>query len=479
MANIHGRELITNEVAMVFVARLLEGYGLDADITWLLDHHVIEVIVSANPDGHVRNEPGQPWAYWRKNTNPAYGCLSGQYGIDLNRNSSFLWDGSLDNPCLLVYPGPSAASESETQAVQAFLRETFPDQRQDDLTTPAPEDAGGLFITLHSYGDLVLWPWGHTSAPAPNGAQLAMLGRRMAAFNGYLPQQASELYPTTGTTDDWTYGELGVASYTFEIGRSFYPSCELYDSLIEPNIVALLYAAKVARTPYITPFGPNVMDLMTSVYVDDVTVGTAVTATVDAGWPGGPSVVAAEAYVDVPPWAGGTPRPLIPIDGAFDEDREVVWADWPELLPAHSLVFVRGRDAGGAWGPFAAVFTDRDLGWERPRSRTIGLPGTAVSTTLRVVNTTPVSQTLSVFSEGAEWPATIVPTQTTVAATDSRPVTVTVVIPSRDELTAYSDVLTVTLQSVATPGLVRRTTVEIGALWARYLLPLAMRDFGP
>ena len=56
MANIHGRELITNETAMVFIQKLLQGYGNDPDITWLLDYDEIYVLVSANPDGHVKNE---------------------------------------------------------------------------------------------------------------------------------------------------------------------------------------------------------------------------------------------------------------------------------------------------------------------------------------------------------------------------------------------------------------------------------------
>ena len=91
MANIHGRELITPEVAMAFIETLLTGYGRSPDLTWLLDHHRIEVLVSANPDGHVRNEAVQPWAYWRKNANPTYGWCDGtHFGIDLNRNSVFI-----------------------------------------------------------------------------------------------------------------------------------------------------------------------------------------------------------------------------------------------------------------------------------------------------------------------------------------------------------------------------------------------------
>ena len=57
-----------------------------------------------------------------------------------------------------------------------------------------------------------LWPWGFTSTVAPNGTALQTLGRRSAYFNGYTPQQSIGLYPTDGTTIDFAYGDLGVAS---------------------------------------------------------------------------------------------------------------------------------------------------------------------------------------------------------------------------------------------------------------------------
>jgi hypothetical protein len=39
MANIHAREITTPELAMRFLDLLLEDYGFDADITWLVDYH--------------------------------------------------------------------------------------------------------------------------------------------------------------------------------------------------------------------------------------------------------------------------------------------------------------------------------------------------------------------------------------------------------------------------------------------------------
>lgn len=365
MANIHARELITPETALTFMQYLLEHYGVDPDVTWLLDEHLIYILTSANPDGHIKNEPGQPWSYWRKNTHPYGSCSPTDYGVDLNRNSSFHWGGpgASTNPCDETYRGPSPASESETARIESFVATLFPDQRGPNDTDPAPDDATGVFISLHSYANLVLWPWGDTYTPAPNAAQLEMLGRRMASFNGYTPQQASELYPTSGATDDWAYGELGVAAYTFEMGADgdgFYPSCSRYDALIQPTVAALLYAAKVARTPYLTSFGPHAQNVAAT--PDSVLIGDPVTvqATLDDSDSKntGQTIVAAEVYLGTPPWDGGIPIPMSASDGAFDETAEAVQAQIPTvgMTRGRHLVYVRGRDANGFWGPVSAAF---------------------------------------------------------------------------------------------------------------------------
>ena len=365
MANIHGRELITPETALVFMQYLLENYDVDPDVTWLLDEHLIYILTTANPDGHVKNEPGQPWAYWRKNTHSYGSCSPTDFGVDLNRNSSFHWGGpgASTNPCDETYRGPSAASEIETTRIESLIASIFPDQRGPDDTDPAPDNATGVFITLHSYSDLVLWPWGHTSTPAPNATQLQMLGQRLASFNGYMPQQAVGLYPTSGTTDDWAYGTLGIAAYTFEIGNDgdgFYPDCSRYDALIQPNVDALLYAAKVVRTPYITSFGPHAQNV--TVMLDSVLIGQPLTvqATLnDADSKNaGQTVVAAQAYLGKPPWDGGVPTPLSAADGAFNEAEEDVQGQVATagMTRGRHLVYVRGQDANGFWGPISAAF---------------------------------------------------------------------------------------------------------------------------
>ena len=57
---------------------------------------------------------------------------------------------------------------------------------------------------------------------------------------------------------DFSYGDLGVPGYVFELGNWFFEDCADFESTIFPdNLEALIYAAKIVRTPYLTPAGPE------------------------------------------------------------------------------------------------------------------------------------------------------------------------------------------------------------------------------
>jgi carboxypeptidase T len=178
MAEIHARELTTAETAMRFAEYLINNYGTNPDITWLLDYYRVYIVTMTNPDGRKIAENG---TWWRKNVDNNDGCTDpNTWGTDLNRNYSFHWSGSgsSTNPCAETYRGPTAGSEPETQAIQEFLVTIFSDQRGPGDTDPAPADTTGLLITLHSYARVVLYPWGWEATPSPNATQLATLGRK-------------------------------------------------------------------------------------------------------------------------------------------------------------------------------------------------------------------------------------------------------------------------------------------------------------
>jgi len=370
---IHAREYTTAPLVLEFAKWLVNGYGVNADATWILDHHEVHLMFHTNPDGRKRAETGLSW---RKNVNNNFCANTNTRGVDLNRNFSFEWNstagqGSSGSACSLTYRGPSAGSEPETQAVQNYARSLWPDRRGPGVNDAAPADTSGIHIDIHSYSQLVLWPWGATATPAPNGTALQTLGRRFAWFNGYQPTQSIGLYPTDGTSDGPSYGELGVAAFTFELGTAFFQSCSVYESTVKPgNLPALVYAAKVVRTPYITPGGPEVtaLALEGNASGSGVAAGTAVALSASAtdarfnqtnGTEATQAVSAAEYTIDTPPWdAAAVPRALQAADGSFNSATEALAGSLSTagLAPGRHTVYVRARDASGTWGPVSAVF---------------------------------------------------------------------------------------------------------------------------
>ncbi|MCP4746466.1 MAG: carboxypeptidase [Desulfobacteraceae bacterium] len=371
-AAIHAREYTTAELITRFAENLVQGHGVNPDFTWILDYHEVHMMLHTNPDGRKKAEAGQ---LWRKNTNENYcSFFSSRRGADLNRNFSFSWGccgGSSNWQCDQTYRGNGPASEPEVQAVESYVRANFDDHRGPNDDDPADDDTSGIYLDIHSHGKLVLWPWGHTEDKAPNGAQLQRLGRKFAYWNGHSPEQSIGLYPTDGTTDGVGYGELGIASYTFELGTTFFEKCDYFEkTIVADNMPSLIYAAKVVRTPYLTPAGPDVVDLTVNSadsQSSPVSAGALITisATINDtrynnsnGTEPAQQIRAAEYYVNTPAWEGGLPKAMTAGDGTYNTAVEHVKAtiDTTGMNPGQHIVFVRGQDADDNWGAFSAVF---------------------------------------------------------------------------------------------------------------------------
>ncbi len=257
---IHAREIVTGEIAYQWIDLLVSSYGVDPEITALLDSRELWVVPIANPDGVdvVASNPTRPVLQRKNVDDSAGGCPASDAGVDLNRNSSFQWDVDQGGPCDETYPGAKALSEPETEAIQGLLDAVFPDTKG-DVDDPAAATTTGVFLTLHSFGNDILAPWGYTNNDAPNKAALVALGKKMGEFTGY-PVSTGDGgvgYFAPGATDDWLYGTRGVPSYTFEIGpdsgtcAGFLPAYSCVSSTFWPLMKpALVYAAQAAATPY-------------------------------------------------------------------------------------------------------------------------------------------------------------------------------------------------------------------------------------
>lgn len=503
MSSVHAREYAPAELNTRFAEYLIGHYGVDADVTWLLDYTEIHLLLQANPDGRKFAETG---LWWRKNTNQNYcGAASTNRGADLNRNWPFKWnycpaadDCSSGYPCDATYRGPSAASEPETQSTAAYVRSVFPDQRPaDDLTTPVPVTATGLFMDLHSYSELVMWPWGFTYNLSPNAAALQTLGRKFAYFNSYTPQQAVGLYPTDGTTDDMAYGELGVAGYTFEVGTSFFQACTTFENTILPNnLPALLYAAKAARRPYQTPAGPEVIGVTVTPTATGSTVVTGstvlmVTLTATAtdlrynnsnGAEPTQSIAAARYTIDAPSWVSGTVlHPMAAADGTLNLPSEAVTAvvNTAGLSVGRHTLFVEAQDANGNWGVPTAIYLEvvdavqGGVPQLTPAQQTgADLPGSSVTYPIGVKNVGPFADTFALTVTGNNWPTTLGVTQTLLAPNERVTVPLTVMIPVTASSGAVSDA------SITATGLFGSASVTIRtSIYYAVYLPMTMSSF--
>ncbi|MCT9935348.1 M14 family metallopeptidase [Planotetraspora sp. A-T 1434] len=226
--NTHAREHLTTEMAIYTLHLLADNYGTDSRITTLVNTREIWIMPNINPDGSEYDIARGSYRSWRKNRQPTPG--SSYVGTDTNRNWAYRWGccgGSSGSPSSETYRGPSAESAVEVKALADFVRGRVVNGVQQIKTG----------IDWHTYSELVLWPYGYTTADTATGMTqddhdaLASLGRNLASTNGYTPEQASDLYIADGTINDWLWGTYKIASYTFEMypaggSPGFYPPDE-------------------------------------------------------------------------------------------------------------------------------------------------------------------------------------------------------------------------------------------------------------
>jgi hypothetical protein len=201
----HARELMSVDVPIRLAKYLLSRYGADAQITNLVNGRQIWIVPMINVDGHVyveQNHLGSSVNWWRKNRKPNG---DGSFGVDLNRNYGYNWGyddiGSSPIPSSPTYRGTSAFSELETQAVRDFCV-------LHDFV---------LSVSYHSYGNLILYPWGYAPLNTPDQELFAALGDTLRHGNDYLSGNAASgaIYITNGDSDDWLYGDTGTKSVVY------------------------------------------------------------------------------------------------------------------------------------------------------------------------------------------------------------------------------------------------------------------------
>uniref|UniRef100_A0A8B9KCR3 Carboxypeptidase O n=1 Tax=Astyanax mexicanus TaxID=7994 RepID=A0A8B9KCR3_ASTMX len=130
--------------------------------------------------------------------------------------------------CIGMYCGPSVLSELESRAVTEFLESN----RNRIL----------LFLTVHSFGQLILLPYGHSSVSVPNYEELMEVGQAAAkaikSVHGmdYTVGAASDvMYQTSGSSRDFAR-LLGIPFvFTFELRDKGEFGFKLPEDQIQPT----------------------------------------------------------------------------------------------------------------------------------------------------------------------------------------------------------------------------------------------------
>ncbi len=269
MAEHHAREPISLEVNMYVLNHIISNYGSDPIITEEVNNKQIWFMPLVNPNGHkIVTDEVDLW--WRKNIrdNNENGSINfgGGDGVDPNRNYDWNWggEGSSGDTNSETYRGPSAFSEPEIQAMRDILGSHH-------FVTG---------ITYHAYSELVLFPFGYANnIQAPDHDALQELANDMAftipGQNGgyYDPIPSWQLYPASGTTDDYAYGEHGVFSFTIELATQFIPPASQIEGICENNLEAALILLtrvnKKALTGHITD-AESGDPVVAEIYIDGI-----------------------------------------------------------------------------------------------------------------------------------------------------------------------------------------------------------------
>ncbi|XP_006862080.1 PREDICTED: carboxypeptidase O [Chrysochloris asiatica] len=223
---IHAREWIAPAFCQWFVKEILQNYKDNARISRLLRNLDFYVLPVLNIDGYIYT-----WTtdrFWRKSRSSHDNGTC--FGTDLNRNFNASWCsiGASKDCQNLTFCGTGPVSEPETKAVSSFI-----ESKKETIL---------CFLTIHSFGQLILTPYGYTKNKSSNHEELIQIGQKAAnalkakhGTNYTVGSSADILYATSGSSRDWAR-DIGIPfSYTFELRDKGTHGFDLPDDQIQPT----------------------------------------------------------------------------------------------------------------------------------------------------------------------------------------------------------------------------------------------------
>ncbi|UCC79118.1 MAG: DUF2817 domain-containing protein [Candidatus Zixiibacteriota bacterium] len=220
----HGNEMLSAEIPLYLIDHLVSGYGLDPEITYLVNELELWIIPMVNPDGvHyvTRNNANNV------NLNRNYLCPEGDLCLDgANIGNTF--------------------TEPETQAIRSTNQ----------------QNRFALSLTMHTRNTgppLICWIWGYSDILHPSGTYhateddniLATISATYESLNntpGFHSINGCDWYAIHGCEDDYAYTYWGNLFCAIELSGVFIPPEEEIEQYWLDNRDALMYFLSMANT---------------------------------------------------------------------------------------------------------------------------------------------------------------------------------------------------------------------------------------
>ncbi len=215
----HGDEPVGTELCLNFITMLLEGYGVDARVTGLVDSTAIWVVPLMNPDGREA------------------GTRYNAQGFDLNRSFPD-YPSELSGTMYSGAPLHDAGRPPETAHVMRWTA-------QRSFALSANFHAGALVVN-YPYDDDSR---GSVFSPTPDEALCVYLAERYSQHNApmwhsaYFPRgitNGAAWYSIDGGMQDWNYRYAGCIEMTIELSDTKWPSASALPALWDDNRESML-----------------------------------------------------------------------------------------------------------------------------------------------------------------------------------------------------------------------------------------------
>lgn len=250
----HAREPGGMQNILYFISKLLQGYGTDPNLTYLVDEREMWFVPLVNPDGYLINQNtwfnSGSFGLWRKNArdNNNDGSITSADGVDINRNFGYQWGfdniGSSGTPSSATYRGTAGFSEPETRAIRDH----------------AIAHGFRTAQNFHTFHEATLWPFAYNASATPDAAFFTRLVDDMMRDSHYAYGNVVEiLYEVNGDANDWMYGEqvakpkaIAVTSECGGQNDNFWPPASRILPIAHQNLrsnVVLAYGAGTYAHP--------------------------------------------------------------------------------------------------------------------------------------------------------------------------------------------------------------------------------------